>query len=90
MRTTVNIDDELLARAHAATHDTAKAELIREALKALVDREIAWRLAKLGGVKPGFGPFPADVLPMILIDTSVWIEHLRRRDKTLARLLNNN
>ena len=27
---------------------------------------------------------------MILIDTSVWIEHLRQGDKTLARLLNNN
>ena len=90
MRTTVNIDDELLARAHAAAHVTAKIERIQEALKALVERESARRLAKSGGVKPGFGPFPAAVLPMILIDTSVWIEHLRQGDKTLARLLNNN
>ena len=77
MRTTVNIDDELLARAYAATHVTEKTELIREALKALVERESARRLAKLGGVNPGFGPFPAAVSPMILIDKSVWVEHLR-------------
>ena len=49
MRTTVNIDDELLAQARAATHIIAKAELIQEALKALVERESARQLAKLGG-----------------------------------------
>ncbi len=27
---------------------------------------------------------------MILIDTSVWIEHLRKGNRALARLLNNN
>ena len=40
-RDKVDIDDELLARARVATHITAKAELIREASKALVEREIA-------------------------------------------------
>ena len=58
MRTTVNIDDELLARAYAATHVTAKTELIREALKALVERESARRLAKLGGSQPGLRSIP--------------------------------
>ena len=87
MRTTVNIDDELLARAHAATHVTAMAELIREALKALVERESARQLAKLGGVKPGFGRFPTAVSPMILIDTSVWVEHLERRLSSLAPVM---
>ena len=58
MRTTVNIDDELLARAHAATHITAKAELIQEALKALVERESARQLAKLGGSQAGLRSIP--------------------------------
>ena len=58
MRTTVNIDDELLARAHAATHVTAMAELIRGALKALVERESARQLAKLGGSQPGLRSIP--------------------------------
>ncbi len=53
MRTTLNIDDTLLARAQEVTNITAKPALIREALKALVARESARRLAKLGGSQPG-------------------------------------
>ena len=52
MRTTLNIDDELLARAQAITNIASKPELIREALKALVERESARRLARLGGSQP--------------------------------------
>lgn len=58
MRTTVNIDDELLAQARAATHIIAKAELIQETLKALVERESARRLAKLGGSQAGLWSIP--------------------------------
>ncbi len=53
MRTTLNIDDALLARAQEVTNLTTKPALIREALKALVERESARRLAKLGGSQPG-------------------------------------
>ena len=49
MRITLDIDDELLARAQEVTNITAKPALIREALKALLERESACRLAKLDG-----------------------------------------
>ena len=52
MRTTLNIDDELMARAQSLTDIASKPELIREALKALVERESARRLARLGGSQP--------------------------------------
>lgn len=58
MRTTLNIDDELLARAQEITNITSKPKLIREALKALVERESAWQLAKLGGSQPGLRSIP--------------------------------
>ena len=58
MRTTLNIDDALLAKAQALTGITAKVELVREALKALVERESARRLANLGGSQPEMQPIP--------------------------------
>ena len=58
MRTTVNIDDELLAQAEKFTGITERATLVREAFKALVEREAARRLAKLGGTMPDLEPIP--------------------------------
>ncbi len=52
MRTTVALDDELLAKAQAFTGLREKSALIREALKALIERESARRLARLGGSEP--------------------------------------
>src|ERR1700677_3640274 len=52
MRTTVALDDELLAKAQALTGVVEKSALVREALKALVERECARRLARLGGTEP--------------------------------------
>ena len=52
MRTTLAIDDELLARAQAMTGIKEKSALVREALKALIERESARRLALLGGTEP--------------------------------------
>ncbi len=52
MRTTIALDDELVARAQEYTGITEKSALVREALKALVAREAARRLAKLGGIAP--------------------------------------
>ena len=49
MRTTLNLDDELLAQAHQLSGLTERTQLIREALLALVERESARRLSKLGG-----------------------------------------
>ena len=53
MRTTVALDDELVAKAEALVGVKEKSSLIREALKALIERESARRLARLGGSEPG-------------------------------------
>ncbi len=52
MRTTINIDDELLARATRLTGPMDRTAVISEALKALIERESARRLARLGGTQP--------------------------------------
>jgi Arc/MetJ family transcription regulator len=52
MRTTLAIDDDLLAKAQEYTGLQEKSALVREALKALVEREAARRLARLGGSVP--------------------------------------
>lgn len=52
MRTTLSIDDDLLEKAQSLTGMTEKAALLREALKALIQRESAKRLALLGGSEP--------------------------------------
>jgi Arc/MetJ family transcription regulator len=52
MRTTLALDDELVARAQALTGLKEKSALVREALKALIERESARRLALLGGTEP--------------------------------------
>ena len=49
MRTTVALDDDLVAQAQSFTGLREKSALIREALKALIERESARRLARLGG-----------------------------------------
>jgi Arc/MetJ family transcription regulator len=49
MRTTVALDDVLVAKAQAFTGIKEKSSLIHEALEALVARESARRLALLGG-----------------------------------------
>jgi Arc/MetJ family transcription regulator len=52
MRTTLALDDDLLAEAEALTGVREKTALVREALKALIERESARRLARLGGSDP--------------------------------------
>lgn len=49
MRTTLNIDDELLARARELTGESEKTRLVHLGLEALVQRTAARRLAALGG-----------------------------------------
>jgi Arc/MetJ family transcription regulator len=58
MRTTLALDDELLADAEFYTGIREKSALVREALKALVEREAARRLAHLGGSEPDLKPIP--------------------------------
>lgn len=58
MRTTLNIDDELYAQAAELTGVVEKTALVKESLKALIERESARRLALLGG-----SDFSAEVSP---------------------------
>lgn len=58
MRTTLNIDDQLLAEARRITGLAEKAALVREGLKALIERESARRLARLGGTEPQLERIP--------------------------------
>lgn len=52
MRTTVALDDELVKMAQEYTGVTERSALLREALKALIAREAARRLAALEGTMP--------------------------------------
>ena len=52
MRTTMALDDELVAEAQELTGLKERSSLIREALRALIERESARRLARLGGSEP--------------------------------------
>lgn len=52
MRTTLALDDELVTKAQALTGLSEKSTLVREALRALIERESARRLARLAGSEP--------------------------------------
>jgi Arc/MetJ family transcription regulator len=58
MRTTLNLDDDLLEAAQRLTGVREKTALVRLALKTLVERESARRLARLGGSEPGATEIP--------------------------------
>lgn len=58
MRTTINIDDALLSRAQALSGMQERSALLREALTALIQRESARRLARLGGSEPQLSDIP--------------------------------
>jgi Arc/MetJ family transcription regulator len=56
MRTTINVDERLIAEAQRITGMTERTALIHEGLKALIQRESARRLARLGGSEPQMSP----------------------------------
>lgn len=58
MRTTLNIDDALLEKASRLTGVDEKTALVRLGLEALIARESARRLARLGGTEPDLEPTP--------------------------------
>jgi Arc/MetJ family transcription regulator len=65
MRTTVVLDDDLLAEAQRLTGTTEKTALLRQALGALIERESARRLARLGGTEPGLIDTPRRRIPAV-------------------------
>lgn len=58
MRTTIALDDDLLAKAAALTGVAEKTALVREALRALIQRESSKRLALLAGSEPSLKDIP--------------------------------
>ena len=58
MRTTLALDDDLLTEAQHLTGISEKTALVREALRALIERESARRLARLGGTEPSLAEIP--------------------------------
>jgi Arc/MetJ family transcription regulator len=56
MKTTLNIDDETLKRAAELTGVAEKTSLVRMGLEALISRESARRLARLGGTQKRLSP----------------------------------
>ena len=63
MRTTLAIDDKLFAEAQEYTGVKEKSALVNKALKALIEREAALRLARLGGSSPALKAPPRRRLP---------------------------
>ncbi len=58
MRTTLNIDLDLLREASRLTGVSEKTALVRLGLQALIAKESAKRLADLGGTEKGLNPIP--------------------------------
>ena len=58
MRTTINLDDELLEEARRVTGIEGRTALVHEGLRALIERESARRLARLGGSEGSLQPVP--------------------------------
>jgi Arc/MetJ family transcription regulator len=58
VRTTINLDDELLDEARRITGMDGRTALIHEGLRALIERESARRLARLGGSEAQLRPVP--------------------------------
>jgi Arc/MetJ family transcription regulator len=58
MRTTINLDERLLSEAQRLTGVKERTALIHEGLRALIERESARRLARLGGSEPQLRSVP--------------------------------
>jgi Arc/MetJ family transcription regulator len=58
MPITLNIDEELLARAREITGIQENADLVEAGLKVLIGREVGKRLAALGGTQPELPDIP--------------------------------
>jgi predicted nucleic acid-binding protein/Arc/MetJ family transcription regulator len=90
MRTTLALDDELLAKAEAYTGIREKSALVREALRALIEARgcAAGGTSRRQRARSHGDPATAHETRVILVDTSVWIEHLRTGDERLTAWLN--
>lgn len=58
MRTTLNIDEQIIEKARLLTGIKEKTALVKMGLESLIARESAKRLAKLGGTEKDIKPIP--------------------------------
>jgi hypothetical protein len=58
MRTTLNLDDALIDKARSLSGIEERTALLHEGLRALIARESARRLARLGGSEPRLKDIP--------------------------------
>lgn len=58
MRTTINIDETLLSKAMKLMGPLDRTAVVHAGLEALIERESARRLARLGGAQPELQPVP--------------------------------
>ena len=58
MRTTINLDETLIEEAERLTGIHERTKLVHDGLRALIQREAARRLARLGGSQPDLRPIP--------------------------------
>lgn len=58
MKTTLNIDEKIIDKARSLTGVKEKTALVKMGLEALIARESAKRLAKLGGSEKNLKPIP--------------------------------
>jgi Arc/MetJ family transcription regulator len=63
MRTTINIDDDLLKKASKLTGIKEKTSLVKRGLEALIALESSKRLARLGGAERSLRPIPRRKVP---------------------------
>ena len=56
MRMTINIDDALLTKLTNLVGPLDRSAVVNECLKVLIQREVARRLARLGGTQPTLKP----------------------------------
>ena len=63
VRTTLALDDDLVMEAQRLTGTTEKSALVRQALRALIERESARRLAQLAGTEPAVKAIPRRQTP---------------------------
>ena len=63
MRTTLNIEDNLIAKASKMTGIKEKTKLVRLGLESLIARESGKRLAKLGGTEKQLKPIRRRRIP---------------------------
>ncbi len=83
MRTTLILDDDLLAEAGKLTGIEEKTKLLHMGLEALISRESAKRLAKLGGARPDFSVAPRRNVDEMMKAADVAVKYGSRRHKHL-------